>query len=33
MVKLLSKLAKKSVGFITQHMIEEGENLKKILEK
>jgi hypothetical protein len=33
MGKLLSKLAKKSVGFITQHMIEEGENLKKILEK
>lgn len=33
MGKLLSKLAKKKVQHISQHMIEEGENLKKILEK
>ena len=30
---LLSKLAKKKVQQISQHMIEEGQNLKKILEK
>ncbi|MFX0082580.1 MAG: SRPBCC family protein [Candidatus Hodarchaeota archaeon] len=33
MGKLLSKLAKKSVQKISQHMIEEGQNLKQILEK
>ena len=33
MGKLLSKLAKKKVQEISQHMIEEGQNLKKILEK
>jgi len=33
MGKLLSKLAKKTVQKISQHMIEEGQNLKKILEK
>ena len=33
MGKLLSKLAKKKVQQISQHMIEEGQNLKKILEK
>jgi len=33
MGKLVSKLAKKKVQQISQHMIEEGENLKKILEK
>ncbi|MBY8986628.1 MAG: SRPBCC family protein [Candidatus Lokiarchaeota archaeon] len=33
MGKLISKLAKKKVRQISQHMIEEGENLKKILEK
>ena len=33
MGKLISKLAKKRVQQISQHMIEEGENLKKILEK
>ena len=33
MGKLLSKIAKKEVRQITQHMIEEGENLKQILEK
>ncbi|MFX0030552.1 MAG: hypothetical protein ACFE8B_15175, partial [Candidatus Hermodarchaeota archaeon] len=33
MGKLLSKLAKKKVQEISQHMREEGENLKKILEK
>ena len=32
MGKLISKLAKKKVEKISQHMIEEGENLKKILE-
>lgn len=32
MGKLLSKLAKKKVQEISQHMIEEGQNLKKILE-
>ena len=32
MGKLLSKIAKKKVAQIRQHMIEEGENLKKILE-
>jgi len=32
MGKLLSKIAKKKVAQIKQHMIEEGENLKKILE-
>ncbi|NVM46878.1 MAG: SRPBCC family protein [Candidatus Lokiarchaeota archaeon] len=32
MGKLLSKIIKKKVQQITQHMIEEGENLKKILE-
>lgn len=31
--KILSKLAKKKVQQISQHMIEEGQNLKKILEK
>ncbi len=29
--KLLSKLARKTVQQISQHMIEEGQNLKKIL--
>ena len=33
MGKLLSKIAKKTMQEISQHMIEEGENLKKILEK
>ncbi len=33
MGKFLSKIVKKKVQKITQHMIEEGENLKKILEK
>ncbi len=33
MGKLLSKLAKKKVQQISQHMIKEGINLKKILEK
>ena len=33
MGKLLSKLAKKKVQQISQHMIEEGENLKQNLEK
>jgi len=33
MGKLLSKLAKKTVQQISLHMIEEGQNLKKILEK
>ncbi|MFX1448208.1 MAG: SRPBCC family protein [Promethearchaeota archaeon] len=33
MGKLISKVAKKKVQQISQHMIEEGENLKKILEK
>ncbi|MFX0167251.1 MAG: SRPBCC family protein [Promethearchaeota archaeon] len=33
MGKLLSKLVKKKVQQISQHMIEEGQNLKKILEK
>ncbi len=33
MGKLLSKLIKKKVQQISQHMIEEGENLKKILER
>jgi len=33
MGKLLSKIAKKKVQQISQHMIEEGQNLKKILEK
>jgi len=33
MGKLLSKIAKKKAQEISQHMIEEGENLKKILEK
>jgi len=33
MGKFLSKLVKKKVQQISQHMIEEGENLKKILEK
>ena len=33
MGKLLSKVAKKKVQQISQHMIEEGINLKKILEK
>ncbi len=33
MGKLLSKLAKKTMHQISQHMIEEGQNLKKILEK
>ena len=33
MGKLLSKIAKKKVQQISQHMIEEGENLKQILEK
>ncbi|HUW90432.1 MAG TPA: SRPBCC family protein [Candidatus Nanopelagicaceae bacterium] len=33
MGKLFSKLAKKKVQQISQHMIEEGQNLKKILEK
>ena len=32
MGKFLSKIAKKKVNEIKQHMIEEGENLKKILE-
>ncbi|NHJ25819.1 MAG: SRPBCC family protein [Candidatus Lokiarchaeota archaeon] len=32
MGKLLSKILKKKVGEITQHMVEEGENLKTILE-
>ena len=32
MGKLLSKIAKKSMNKIIQHMQEEGENLKKILE-
>ena len=32
MGKLLSKFAKKKVQHISQHMIEEGQNLKKILE-
>jgi len=32
MGKFLSKVAKKKVNKIRQHMIEEGENLKKILE-
>ncbi len=32
MGKFLSKIIKKKVQQITQHMIEEGENLKKILE-
>jgi len=31
--KLLSKLAKRTVQQISKHMIEEGKNLKKILEK
>ena len=33
MGKLLSKFIKKKVQQISQHMIEEGQNLKKILEK
>ncbi|MFX1307482.1 MAG: SRPBCC family protein [Promethearchaeota archaeon] len=33
MGKLLSKIAKKTVGTIIEHMIEEGQNLKFILEK
>jgi hypothetical protein len=33
MGKLLSKLTKKKVQEISQHMIEEGQNLKKILEQ
>ena len=33
MGKLLSKIAKKTVGKIIEHMIEEGQNLKLILEK
>ncbi|MFW9949488.1 MAG: SRPBCC family protein [Candidatus Thorarchaeota archaeon] len=33
MGKFISKVAKKKVQQISQHMIEEGENLKKILEK
>ncbi|NVM38176.1 MAG: hypothetical protein HWN81_21460, partial [Candidatus Lokiarchaeota archaeon] len=33
MGKFLSKTAKKTVGKITQHMIEEGQNLKIILEE
>jgi len=33
MGNLLSKIAKKKVKKISQHMMEEGENLKKILEK
>ncbi|GAG81004.1 unnamed protein product [marine sediment metagenome] len=33
MGKLISKVAKKTVRNISQHMIEEGENLKKILER
>jgi len=33
MGKFLSKIAKKTVGEISQHMIEEGQNLKLILEK
>jgi len=33
MGKLISKLFKKKVQQISQHMIEEGENLKKILER
>ncbi len=33
MGKLFSKLAKNKVQQISQHMIEEGQNLKKILEK
>ena len=33
MGKLLSKLAKKTMQQISQHMFEEGENLKKILER
>lgn len=33
MGKMLSKLMKKKVREITQHMIEEGKNLKTILEK
>lgn len=32
MGKFLSKLAKKTVQQISQHMVEEGQNLKKILE-
>ncbi len=32
MGKLLSKVVKKKILDITQHMIEEGVNLKKILE-
>ena len=32
MGKFLSKIAKKTVGAIIQHMIEEGQNLKLILE-
>ena len=32
MGKLLSKILKKKVAEITSHMIEEGENLKRILE-
>ncbi|MFW9999723.1 MAG: SRPBCC family protein [Candidatus Hodarchaeota archaeon] len=32
MGKFLSKVAKKTVGKIVQHMIEEGQNLKIILE-
>ena len=33
MGKLISKFAKKKVREISQHMIEEGKNLKKILER
>ena len=33
MGKLLSRLAKKKMQQISQHMIEEGQNLKQILEK
>jgi hypothetical protein len=33
MGKLLSKILKKKVNEITQHMVEEGENLKTILER
>ncbi|MFX1431257.1 MAG: SRPBCC family protein [Promethearchaeota archaeon] len=33
MGKLLSQVVKKEVQQISQHMIEEGQNLKKILEK
>ncbi|MFX1358659.1 MAG: SRPBCC family protein [Promethearchaeota archaeon] len=33
MGKLLSKIAKKKVQQISQHMIEEGKNLKNILER